>query len=61
MQPKPLCDWTRTEMKQEKALMLEIKLGPQYECRKCRRWASKACWLCEPTKLSQPGVKTTAA
>ncbi len=61
MYAKPLCDWTRTEMKQEKDLIFEIKVDPKFECGKCRRWANRRCWLCEPVKLSEPSVKPAVA
>lgn len=51
MAPTPLCDWTRTQMKEERELMLRIKLDPRFECRKCHRWASDRQWLCEPEPL----------
>lgn len=54
MQAKPLCDWTRTEMKLEREQMLQIKLNPRYECRKCHRWASEPGWLCEAQALPEP-------
>lgn len=60
MQPKPLCDWTRSEMKSQRELMLRIKLDPRYECGKCHRWASQPGWLCEPRELPRPDAAHAA-
>jgi hypothetical protein len=48
MPGKPLCDWTREEMRRYRTELLQIILRANHTCRNCGRIANEPRFLCDP-------------
>ena len=45
---KPLCEWTRQDVKSGRQAYYEATAQANYSCRHCGRVAAAPPWLCEP-------------
>ena len=48
---KPLCKWSKDEIKDNFKDLKKIVSDPRFICRKCGRVAKKEDWLCKPEEL----------
>lgn len=51
MKQKKLCDWNKTEIKENKTLLFPIIKTPDYYCKKCARTASAETYLCKAERI----------
>jgi len=51
MKYKKLCEWTKTEIKENKVLLFPIIKTTDYYCKKCARTASDESYLCKGEKI----------
>jgi hypothetical protein len=49
---KEICEWTKTQLRDNFALLSRIVAQPTFACTKCGRVANDKKWLCKPKKLS---------
>jgi len=48
-----LCDWSKSDLKDNFDLLAKIVREPVFACTKCGRAANEKKWLCKPKKLPE--------
>ena len=48
---KPICEWSKRQLRESFERLREILRNPQYACTKCGRAACDKKWLCKPKSL----------
>lgn len=50
---KPLCDWTKKDLRERFNELSELVAKPRYACLKCGRAAARKALLCKPKTLGE--------
>ncbi|MDA3861212.1 MAG: hypothetical protein PF445_08285 [Melioribacteraceae bacterium] len=53
MKNKKLCDWNKTDIKENKTLLFTLIKTPNQYCKKCARTACDENYLCKAEKITQ--------
>lgn len=51
MKEKKLCDWDKTEIKENKELLFSIIKTPEFYCKKCTRVSRDEKLICKADKI----------
>jgi hypothetical protein len=53
MKPKTICDWNKSEIKENKKILFSLIKNPTYYCKKCARASNDESYLCKAEKISK--------
>ena len=51
MKPKTLCEWNKSEIKENKDIIIALAKTPNLYCKKCARISNDEIYLCKPEKI----------
>ncbi|MBU0474350.1 MAG: hypothetical protein KKF62_09310 [Bacteroidetes bacterium] len=51
MKPKTLCEWNKTDIKENKEIIITLAKTPNLYCKKCARISNDENYLCKPEKI----------
>lgn len=51
MKPKTLCEWNKSDIKENKEIIIAMAKTPNFYCKKCVRISNDVSYLCKPEKI----------
>ncbi|MBK1883030.1 hypothetical protein JIN85_11430 [Luteolibacter pohnpeiensis] len=54
---KTLCDWSKSDIKERAAELMELTRAPKFFCRKCARVSTESKFLCKPMRFDRQIAK----
>ena len=53
MKVKTICDWNKSDIKENKKILFSLIKNPTYYCKKCVRASSDESYLCKAEEISK--------